>query len=151
MSLQNVKMVLIEINSQQFGSDSNSTSIVAINKGEQIVKGNTIYIRYKEKVETGMEGTTTIYKITDKSFSLIRQGATEQRQDFILDNKTHTIYKNAYLIVPMNIITKDLHISLEDAQIKVKIAYEIEIDGEAISYNVMTISIKEDLINGYKN
>lgn len=151
MSLQKVKMVLVDINSQQFGSDSTSTSIVAMNKGEQIVKGNTIYIRYKEKAEAGMEGTTTIYKITDKSFALIRQGATEQRQEFILGTKTHTIYKNAYLVVPMNIITKDLHISLNEEQINIKIAYEIEIDAEIISYNVMTISIKGELINGYKN
>jgi uncharacterized beta-barrel protein YwiB (DUF1934 family) len=110
-------------------------------EGTYIEKSNATYISYKETAISGMEGTTTMLRITENSLSIIRFGIYNSKLEFIRGEKTFTNYQTPYGNMPMEIDTRVLDIDLRQGEkSNIHLEYSLDTGSEEALMNETMIS-----------
>lgn len=97
---------------------------------------------YDETKLSGMEGTKTTIVIRKDSFDLIREGTTETKMEFKINEKTVSLYKTPYGILDISIDTRKLDINIDEYGGTINTMYTLEIGDQPALKTNLTIDIK---------
>lgn len=97
---------------------------------------------YNETKLSGMEGTKTTIVIRKDSFDLIREGTTETKMEFKINEKTVSLYKTPYGILDISIDTRKLDINIDEDGGTINTMYTLEIGDQPALKTNLTIDIK---------
>lgn len=97
---------------------------------------------YDETKLSGMEGTKTTIVIRKDSFDLIREGTTETKMEFKINEKTVSLYKTPYGILDISIDTRKLDINIDEDGGTINTMYTLEIGDQPALKTNLTIDIK---------
>ena len=119
----------------------NKNEIEFFAEGTFIEKCGYVYITYKETELSGMEGTTTTYKISPDCLSIIRFGTYNSKLEFKQSEETASNYKTPYGSIPITINTTLLDISLRHGEKSdIHLKYTLITAGEEALNNEIIIS-----------
>lgn len=130
---------LISVLSKQFNDEENSIEVIT--PGKFYKKDDCYYVIYKETEISGMEGTTTTFKIFPGKFSLLRKGTTTTTMNFEKDTKTISLYNTPYGMLELEIETKNLQIDINEQGGEILINYNLYIVGQEPQETVLKITI----------
>lgn len=137
------KVIITTIGTQKDeGGEENRIELISA--GRYYEKSGVHCITYRESEISGMEDTTTLIKVYEDHFSLIRMGAVEQKQEFLLGQHTSCMYITPFGAMEMGIYTKTLEIDVQAGAGSVTAAYELQINGQWQSSNTLSISLREE-------
>ena len=132
-------MALISVISRQI-DDENSIEVVT--PGKFYKKENCYYAVYKETEISGMEGTTTTFKIYPEKFSLLRLGTTTTTMNFEKNTKSMSLYNTPYGMLELEIETKELEINIDDKGGNITLNYLLFITGQTSQQTLLKIKIE---------
>ena len=135
--------VLISIVGTQVDTLGETNTIEFVTSGKLYAKQDIYYIVYKETELTGMEGTTTSLKVEKHRVTLNRMGTNASRQVFEKDIYNCGPCKTPYGVMIFGVHPKVVDVNLTDKGGSINLEYELEIDGESISYNTLVLNVKE--------
>lgn len=130
---------LISVLSKQANDEENSIEVVT--PGKFYKKENCYYAIYKETEISGMEGTTTTFKIYPEKFSLLRMGTTTTTMNFEKDNKTVSLYSTPYGILEIELDTKKLEIKVDENGGDILLNYNLSVSGQTPQETFLKIKI----------
>jgi len=130
---------LISVVSKQSNDDENSIEVIT--PGKFYKKENCYYVIYKETEISGMEGTTTTFKIYPEKFTLLRMGTTTTTMNFERDSKSISLYSTPYGVLELEIETKELEIDVHELGGDIKINYNLLIAGQPPQSTTLIIKI----------
>lgn len=142
--------VVITVIGIQKDGNGEENRVELITKGRFYDKNGVKYIVYEDSEISGLEGVTTMLKIYEKQVALVRTGSINHKQEFLLGEKSHSIYRTPYGAMEMGIMTNSLRMDLPSgAAGTLEIGYELEINGQWQSANSLLISIREESKRGH--
>ena len=130
---------LISVISRQIDDE---TPIEVVTPGKFYKKENCYYAVYKETEISGMEGTTTTFKIYPEKFSLLRMGTTTTTMNFEKGSKSMSLYNTPYGMLELEIETKELDINIDDNGGNVTLNYFLYITGQTPQQTLLKIKIE---------
>lgn len=136
------KTALISVSSMQ--SNKKEDIVEVVTPGSFYKKENSYYVVYDETELSGMEGTTTTFKINckDNKFSLIRMGTTNAKMEFQKAKDDIVLYNTPYGPLELKIETKELNINVDDEGGDVVIKYNLTFTGQEPQKTTLKINIK---------
>lgn len=136
-------VVLKIIGSQQdiYGKE---TTIETKALGRYFLKNGVHYITYidTELNQNGAE-TTTLLKVYPDRVILVRKGSVQQRQEFKLGQKMDSVYITPYGRMNLTVYARKIKTDFTAASGAIDIAYDLEVDGQWQSNNMLAITIQE--------
>ncbi len=144
-----MQAVRIKIRSQHKTSDGQE-NIEIISYGKLAEKNGKYYAMYDEDENTGLAGTKTTIKWDHNSVVVIRNGALEHRQEFVMGRVEKNVYITTGLEIPMITETKYLYVRQRENIWFLEIEYEILYGEDERNEIKMMIEIEEAEQGGYK-
>ncbi|AJQ29439.1 DUF1934 domain-containing protein [Pelosinus fermentans] len=141
--------IVITIIGTQKDEKGEESRIECTTKGRYYERNNIRYIVYKDSEISGIEGVTTMLKVYDRHVVLVRTGSVDHKQEFLLGEKSYSMYHTPYGTMQMSILTNSLNMALTSTIGTITIEYELEINGQWQSANTLSISIQEESISGH--
>lgn len=137
------KDVVIKIKTSQVDLKGASDDMELVTKGEFYTKDDSMYIVYQETELSGMEGTTTMLKISDDLLVMKRYGSNTSKMVFEKGKRFKTRYRTSQGDLSMEILTNYVDISMneDNSKIDIDLVYDINIAGIFEGKNKMNISI----------
>lgn len=132
---------LISVISRQSDDDKNSIEVVT--PGSFYENDGNFYVVYDETEISGMEGTTTTFKIYPEKFSLIREGTTTTKMDFKENDKSLALYNTPYGVLELEIETKKLEININEKGGDIFIDYSLWVSGQEPQKTQLKINISK--------
>lgn len=137
------KDVVIIVKAQQVNEYHEVESQEFFTKGTLYQKNGIMFIMYQETEVTGMAGTTTTLKIEPNRVTLNRMGTSEQKQVFQMGIKHRGNYITPCGGMSMAVFPTAVEVNLTELGGSIKLEYELEIENQKISDNLLTITIRE--------
>jgi uncharacterized beta-barrel protein YwiB (DUF1934 family) len=100
-------------------------------------------LAYQESELTGMEGTTTTFKITPKRILLMRMGSVNNQMLFEKGRKHNAIYATPFGNMQVGVCASHVFSSVTESGGELEIDYSIEIDHALVGANSLRISVKD--------
>jgi uncharacterized beta-barrel protein YwiB (DUF1934 family) len=141
--------VVVTIVGTQRDAEGEESRIELITAGHYYEKNGVQYLTYKDSEVSGQEGTTTMLKVYEQSVVLVRAGSVQYKQEFRLDQKSHSSYVTSYITMGMSIVTNSMELALHGPTGNIDICYELEINRQWQSTNTLSISVREEIKRGY--
>ena len=136
------QQVTLKIKSSQIVDKGEPQSMELFSVESMYKKGDTTYVTYDESEISGLEGTTTVLKISDQIVKIIRQGSVTSNQEFIKGAIHNFQYRTPYGIFHMTSKTRNLEIKAENNTIIIDIEFNLDMGGLGNSQNTLSIVIK---------
>lgn len=134
------KVIVTVVGIQKDGlGEENRIELVSI--GKHYYKNGVHYILYNDGEISGMDGTSTLLKISEKDVTLVRKGTIMQEQYFAEAVESASLYKTPYGNLNLSVLTHKLTISYGSISGNIDIVYGLSIDGKWQSDNEMHIEI----------
>ena len=137
-----LKQVLVTVKSTQDNDEKNSVEVISVGHFAKL-EGNYRVV-YEETKISGMEGTTTHFKIypAEKRMILLRMGSTDTKMEFENRKKHVCLYDTPYGVLEIAITTNDLKIDMNDDGGKIRIDYEMSVSGQRAIRTILSIDIR---------
>jgi uncharacterized beta-barrel protein YwiB (DUF1934 family) len=139
-----MQKVVVTIVGTQMDASGEQDRIELVTAGTCQEKNGVQYITYRESEISGMEGTTTLLKVFDDHFAVIRVGAVEHKQEFFLGEKSYSTYITPFGVMKMCALTKRMELTLRRGTGSLSADYELEINGRWQSSNTLSVTIREE-------
>lgn len=138
------KDVLIYVKgTQEYPVSSFENSIEFFTEGKFYKKGDSYFVTYKESELTGLEGTTTTFKIQPDLITLIRWGDVTSTFIFEPGKRHISTYITDQGVIMIGVYTKKMKVDLDDSGGEVLVEYAIDFDSHMMSENDFLLKIKE--------
>ncbi len=143
-----MKDITIKIKGKQNIGKNEEDNIEFITEGRYSYRNNSHYFVYDETEFSGMPGTTTILKLTEKENKLKMKrtgefGNTGTELEFIAGKRMKILYQSPYGKMPMELYTKDINIDFDETKGgKINIDYYICYDNLQEGHNNIDLDIK---------
>ena len=122
-----MKVVLTITGSQRFGTDEpEKTSLVT--EGTLEREGDILLLSYEESELTGMEGTTTVFRVEPARITLQRSGTLESQMVFELGHEDRSLYDMGFGALMITVLTDRLENTLTDAGGEMDVSYSVAIE-----------------------
>ncbi|MCX7780304.1 MAG: DUF1934 domain-containing protein [Negativicutes bacterium] len=144
-----MEKVVVTVVGAQKDASGEENRIELVTAGRHYTKNGVNYITYEETELSGMEGTTTLLKIYPSHVVVVRMGSIEHKQEFRLGEKTYSTYVTPVGSMKMAMHTHKLNLSAQGINRVIQIGYELEIDGQWLSSNELSVTIREEQKHGY--
>lgn len=133
--------VIISIKSHQIYDDREPDFIELVSAGtlEQTEEGYTI--AYQESELTGLEGTTTVLRVSDGQVTLLRQGGVNSLMVFEEGRQHVSVYETPEGTLAISINTQRLRSALDDQGGDIEIQYTIDINHATTGLNQFHIHV----------
>lgn len=136
------KPIKLHIKSSQTDSQGAIDSMEFYTEGRYYEKKDSRYISYEESEISGLQGTSTIFKLGREEALLMRSGALSSRMTFRVGCETKSEYDTGYGIFDMSILTQKLDINICNSLVNsVYLKYRLIINSGEAYTNEMTIRI----------
>ncbi|MBE6065522.1 DUF1934 domain-containing protein [Clostridium cochlearium] len=136
------KNVIVSVSSVQ--SENEDDNIEIVTPGKFYKKEKDYYVAYDETKLSGMEGTTTTFKISSKGdkFSLIRIGTTSTKMEFEKQKEQFVLYDTPYGTLELKLTTKNLDINVDEDGGNILIDYTMAMGVDKPLETTLKINIK---------
>jgi len=136
-------VLIILKGTQEYPNIEYENSIEFLTEGKFYKKGEIYYVTYKESELTGLDGTTTTFKIQPDIITLHRFGEVSSTLYFEQGKRHISTYMTQEGILTVGVYTKKLHIDLDDHGGEVFVEYSVDLDSSMMSENDFLLKIKE--------
>ncbi|MCB2293154.1 DUF1934 domain-containing protein [Clostridium algoriphilum] len=136
------KNSIISVVSRQSDNEDEGESIEVVTPGKFYKEDNCYYAVYEETEISGMEGTTTTFKIEEEKFTLIRTGTTNTEMKFKKYVRDLTLYNTPHGALDLTVDTKDLKMNVDKNGGDVFIDYDMIIGNQQVLSTTLQINIK---------
>ena len=116
--------------------------VEVVTAGEFFKKDDCYLAIYEETEISGMEGTTTTFKIFKDRFLLIREGTTSAVMNFEKNKEESSLYNTPYGMLEIKIDTINLDIDMDDIGGDVSIDYKMSLGGQKALSTFLKVNIK---------
>ncbi|AWZ49325.1 DUF1934 domain-containing protein [Clostridiaceae bacterium 14S0207] len=128
------KKAIISVVSKQKGNDD---IIEVVTPGKYYKKGQKYYAVYEESELSGMEGTTTILKIGQDEFTIIRKGTIDAKMVFKNEFKDHILYSTPQGALGLSMDILDVKVDVNDDGGLVYANYNLNLgEGQSLSTEI---------------
>ncbi|WP_096203008.1 DUF1934 domain-containing protein [Bacillus sp. FJAT-45350] len=112
--------------------------------GQLHEKNQSLYLHYEEELEE-VGKVRTLIKVTDADVTIIRQGAVQMRQPFLLHKTTSGTYHSPFGLLEMETTTNELQFewSKEKQSGQLILSYQLLLQGEDGGEHELTIYVEE--------
>jgi len=141
--MSNMRPVQIRLHSRYEGED-----VLQEMKGEAVLKGSVLYVRYEEP-QAGPEGgiTRTTLKLGGQSLKIIRHGEVESEQTFELNRKLPGFYRSPYMSFTLSTHTHKLDLSIQGLSARAAWSYDFYRFDEEAGHFEISLHIQEEPIS----
>lgn len=135
--------VIISIRGQQLFDEQEPDVMELITPGrlEQTEDGFTL--SYQESELTGLEGTTTVFRIQGQQVTLVRKGEVNSLMVFEEGQRHLSMYETPYGALSVGINTRRMKTDLSPSGGDIEIDYAIEVDHAVTGQNLFQIHITQ--------
>lgn len=133
------KKVRVEVEGIQKDELGEEARIFNSYEGIYSIIENKCYLIYDETSEQDDDVTHNLVHIGISEVTVTKKGAVNTKMEFVSGKKRSFSYGTAYGKLPMELFTKNLMITTDDKEILIIIDYELELGGDLISRNKLTI------------
>ncbi len=135
--------VIISIRGQQLFDEQEPDVMELITPGrlEQTEDGFTL--SYQESELTGLEGTTTVFRIQGQQVTLVREGEVNSLMVFEEGQRHLSMYETPYGALSVGINTRRMKTDLSPSGGDIEIDYAIEVDHAVTGQNLFQIHITQ--------
>lgn len=133
------KQVLLTIVSTQKFMSEEPEDTELVTDGTLSVVDGAVEISYKESELTGLQGTTTTFRVEDKKVTLERSGAVKSKMSFEVGQEDRSLYDMGFGALMITIRTEKLQSDLTENGGTFRVAYAITIEEQSagwIEYNI---------------
>ncbi|WP_157721797.1 DUF1934 domain-containing protein [Tumebacillus avium] len=99
-------------------------------EGKLYVKGESIYISYRESDEAGLGSTLTTMRVQGQEMTLIRQGETTMRQVLVKGQEQRGSYNTPYGPFELVTRTSKLVLNVNEQGGRIEAVYNLRLAGE---------------------
>lgn len=133
--------VIISIKSHQIYDEQEPDCIELVSAGtlEQTAEGYTI--TYQESELTGLEGTTTVLRVSEGQVTLLREGGVNSVMVFEEGRQHVSVYETPEGTLAISINTRRLRSALDDRGGDIEIQYTIDVNHAATGLNQFLIHV----------
>ena len=133
--------VIISIKGRQLFDEQEPDAMELVTSGtlEQTEDGFTL--SYQESELTGLEGTTTVFRIQPKQVTLLREGEYNSLMVFEEGRRHFSLYETPYGALEVGINTRRMRTDLGPAGGDIEIDYAIEVDHAVTGQNLFQIHV----------
>lgn len=133
------KEVRIEVEGIQKDEQGEESRICNSYEGIYSIVDNKCYLLYDETSDQSDEIVHNLVHIGISQVTVTKKGAINTKMEFVSGKRKSFSYGTAYGKLPMELFTKNLMITTDDKMIHIIIDYELELGGDMISKNRLTI------------
>ena len=133
------KNVRIEVEGIQKDEQGEESKICNSYEGIFSIVENKCYLLYDEKTDQADEIIHNLVHIGISEVTVTKKGAINTKMEFVSGKRRSFSYGTAYGKLPMELFTKNLMITTDDKMVHIIIDYELELGGDLISRNKLTI------------
>lgn len=141
------KNVTIQINGKQKYPEGSEDQQETITEGMFYERDGVFYVLYEEagSESTNFEGVTTFLIIKEGIVTLNRRGAVDLTQEFKKDVLNRSIYTTSFGKLWLGIMPHKVDCDLTVHGGRISLEYNLFVDDNFVSQNVLLLNIKEDL------
>lgn len=139
------KKVSIHVSGKQKYPEGHTNQQELITTGTFYERNGVSYVVYKESEKTGLEGVTTYLSIKEETIGLNRKGAADLNQVFKKGVLNRSIYTTSCGDLWVSVLPHLVEYDLTANGGRINLEYDLFIDDNLVSYNVLLLNIKEDL------
>ncbi|NLB78813.1 MAG: DUF1934 domain-containing protein [Clostridiaceae bacterium] len=137
------KRVLITVNSVIDDASGENDKMSFITEGVLSKEDNDFIVSYEESEITGLDGTTTIFRVNKDSVTLTRHGNVDSMMLFEV-GKTHlSDYDTKYGSVMLGITAKNVDVNFNDKGGDIKVDYVLEYNRAYGGRNSLYVNVSE--------
>ena len=97
-------------------------------------EGDILLLSYEESELTGMEGTTTVFRVEPARITLQRSGTLESQMVFELGHEDRSLYDMGFGALMITVLTDRLENTLTDAGGEMDVSYSVAIENETAGH-----------------
>ena len=138
------KPVIISIKGIQSGEIQGDETMELVTQGTLKHDDENGYsLSYRESELTGLEGTTTTFRIGKDRITLLREGSLNSEMVFQEGEKHFSLYETPYGGLMLGVDTRRARADLDPTGGNLSIRYALEVENEPIGENAFEIQVKE--------
>ncbi|TGE33965.1 DUF1934 domain-containing protein [Desulfosporosinus sp. Sb-LF] len=141
------KKVTIHVNGKQKYPEGHEDQQELITEGTFYERKGVFYVLYRESgsESTGLEEVTTFLSIKEDSVTLNRKGAVDLAQEYKKGVLNRSIYTTCYGKIQLSVMPDKVECDLTVHGGRISLEYDLFVDDNLVSHNVLLLNIKEDL------
>ena len=125
-----MKVVLTITGSQRFGTDEpEKTSLVT--EGTLEREGDILLLSYEESELTGMEGTTTVFRVEPARITLQRSGTLESQMVFSEGIEDRSLYDMGFGALMISVCADSIRSEMDETGGTLDVSYAVAIEQAA--------------------
>lgn len=136
------KQIIVRIKAKQIVNNEEE-AVELITPGKFYTKNGSYYIVYEETEISGLEGTTTTLKVSDKEVQMIRFGTTNSKLTFREGCVDTSYYKMPFGMIELIIKPSSISITMGDNGGSIELKYELMAGGSQMSRNELYIQVEQ--------
>lgn len=133
--------VIISIKGHQFFDRQEPDSMELVTAGTLEQDGEGYTLSYEESALTGLEGTTTVFRVQDGQVTLVREGEVNSLMVFEEGRRHLSMYDTPYGALSIGINTRRMKAELTPQGGDIEIQYAIEVDHALTGLNLFQIHV----------
>ena len=120
--------VMLSIRGEQYFDDVDPDATELMTEGTMTLKGEEIFLSYRETELTGMEGTTTTFAIQGKQVTLTRTGKLRSEMVFEEGVPHDTLYQMAFGALMMTVKATFVFFDMVEDGGTIDLSYNLDIE-----------------------
>lgn len=133
--------VIISIKGSQFFDRQEPDSMELVTAGTLEQDGEGYTLSYEESALTGLEGTTTVFRVRDGQVTLVREGEVNSLMVFEEGQRHLSMYDTPYGALSIGINTRRMRAELTPQGGDIEIQYAVEVDHALTGLNLFQIHV----------
>lgn len=134
--------VMITVDSKQEHLDRDPEIINLITEGTYYMEEDAYYITYTESPVTGLDGTTTTFKISPDSVTLIRHGSVSSLMVFEKGRKHISGYVTGFGVIEIGVTARKLVVDMNDKGGHINLEYVLEVNNTVASFTTLNVKVQ---------
>ena len=135
--------VIISVEGTQKFVGEDLQKMCIVTEGTMEYMGDTTLLSYEESELSGMEGTTTTFRITDHHVTLERTGAVQSKMEFEKGLKDVSLYNVGFGALTIGVQARRLTNRIGPDGGHLEISYGIEIGEDTRGLNTFVIDVRK--------
>ncbi len=137
------KKVIITVKGKQNKGYEDNNVLEFITEGNYYKEGNSYIVTYKESEMTGMDGTTTVFKLDDNIVTLTRYGSFNSQFVFEKGQKHLSHYDTVFGAFTVGVYAREVNVNVDENGGEIKVGYQLDIDNNNSGLNDLQMNIRE--------
>ncbi len=133
--------VIISIKGRQLFEEQEPDVMELVTSGTLERTKDGFTLSYQESELTGMEGTTTVFRVQDRQVTLLREGEFNSLMVFEEGRRHFSLYETPYGALEIGVNTRRMRAELGPTSGDIEIDYAIEVDHAVTGQNLFHIHV----------